>query len=119
MRRHQARHARVDVHHRAAREVERAVHEQPARGMPHPVRDGAVDQQRPERDEQHEGRELHAIGDRAGDQRGGDDREGHLEHREEAFGMVKATVASPVPMVKGLSQDSSIPRISTREKSPK
>ena len=39
-----------------------------------------VGQRHPQRQEHHPGRELHAVGDRAADQRRGDDREGQLEH---------------------------------------
>ena len=44
------------------------------------VRHREVAQERPERHEDHPGGELHPVGDRAADQRDGDDREGHLEH---------------------------------------
>ena len=69
---HQRRDARVDVHDRAAGEVERAHLRQPA-AAPHPVRDRAVDDERPQRDEHHVRREAHALDDGAGDQRRRDD----------------------------------------------
>ena len=47
--------------------------------------DGAIDQQQPQRHEPHEGGELHAIGQRARDERGRDDREGHLEEHVDGF----------------------------------
>ena len=51
--------------------------------------------------EQHEGREAHAVGDRAGDQRDRDDREGHLVDHEQAFRgsswRPRCTVSMPMP----------------------
>ena len=77
------RDAGVDVHHRAAREVENAELGEPA-AAPDPVRDRRVDEDRPERDEGEVRPEAHAVDDRAGDQRGGDDGErrlvGHEQH---------------------------------------
>ena len=52
---------------------------------PDPVRDGEVDERHPEEHEQHHGRELHALGEGADDQRGRDHREGHLEHHVGEF----------------------------------
>ena len=72
----------VDVHDGAAGEVERAAAEQPPGRREHPVRDRRVHEHRPQPDEPDPRRELHAVGDRAGDQRGRDDREHHLERRE-------------------------------------
>ena len=74
--------AGVDVHDRAAGEVERAHLREPA-AAPHPVRDRAVDDERPQRDEHHVGREAHALDDRAGDQRRRDDRERALVAHEQ------------------------------------
>ena len=82
-RRHKGRDAGVDVHDGAAGKVERAPREEPAVRRPHPVADRAVDHQRPQRDEQQVGAEAHALDDGAGDQRGGDDREGALEAHEQ------------------------------------
>ena len=74
--------AGVDVHDGAAGEVERAAPEQPARRREHPVRDRRVHDDEPDPEEPEPRRELHAVGDRAGDQRGRDDREHELERRE-------------------------------------
>ena len=52
----------------------------PAARRPHPVRDRRVDQQRPQRHEDAQRRELHAVGEGTHDQRRRDDRERHLEH---------------------------------------
>ena len=101
---HQAGDAGVDVHHRAAGEVEHldhgvgiAVGEEAVRS-PDPVRDRRVDEDRPQADEPQHGRELHALGEGAGDQRRRDDREGHLEadvdglgdRRRQRFGIADA-----------------------------
>jgi hypothetical protein len=79
---------RGHVHHRAAGEVHRL-----DRGLgvpdtvedtvdaPHAMREREVDDEHPAADEDHQGRELHALGDTADDQRRGDDGEGELEHR--------------------------------------
>ena len=53
---------------------------------PHPVGDRAVDEDRPQAHEPQHRRELHAVGEGAGDQRRGDDGEGHLEHHEDRLG---------------------------------
>ena len=47
--------------------------------VPNHVRDREIDQRHPERDEQRHRRELHAFGEGADDEGGGDRREGHLE----------------------------------------
>ena len=70
--------ARVDVHDRAAREVERAAAREPTRRREHPVRDRRVHEHDPEPDEPRPRAEPHPVGDRAGDQRGRDHREHHL-----------------------------------------
>ena len=67
-----------------------AVHE--AGGAPDHVGEREVDDDHPEPDEQEDGAELHAFGDGAEDQRGGDDREHHLVHR-------KDVVRNPVGVV--------------------
>jgi hypothetical protein len=59
---------------------------QPARGLPHPVRDRAVHHQQPDAHEPQHRREFHALGKRAADQRRSDDREGGLEHRVHGLG---------------------------------
>ena len=98
---HQARDAGVDVHHRAAREVERApLPDHAGLGVelvddlgvrvrvrahpePHHVRDRRVGEREPQHHEdQHRG-ELHALGEGAQDQRAGDRRERGLEGDEE------------------------------------
>ena len=56
----------------AAGGVEKAAH------APDHVRHGAVDKQRPEREKDRHGAELHALGKGAGDQRRGDDGEHEL-----------------------------------------
>ena len=52
---------------------------------PHPMGDRAIDQDQPRAHEQHESGELHAVGERAGDQCRGDDGEGHLEAHIDRF----------------------------------
>ena len=77
------------MHDRAAGEVDRldlggrvpdAVHH--AVGAPHHVGQREVDDEHPQHDEGHDGRVLHALGDRADDQGRRDDREHQLVHRE-------------------------------------
>ncbi len=80
---HERRDAGVDVHRGAAGVVLRAdpaADERVLGAAEDHVRHREVDEQRPERDEDHPGGELQPVGDRAADQRCGDDREGHLEH---------------------------------------
>ena len=55
---------------------------QPAAHAPDPVRDRVIDERRPEQAEDHERLEALALGERAGDQRRGDDGEHHLEDHE-------------------------------------
>ncbi|EMP78607.1 PilL protein [Burkholderia pseudomallei MSHR1043] len=83
--RHEARDAGVDVHDRAAREVEHAVRRQPARRLPDHVRDRHVDDQRPQRHEDEHRREFHPVGERAADERRRDDRERHLVDEVDRF----------------------------------
>ncbi len=78
----QARDAGIDVHHRAAGEVEHAGRPQET-AAPDPVGDRAIDQDVPERHEQQEARELHPLGEGAGDQGRGDDGEGQLVAEEQ------------------------------------
>ena len=53
---------------------------------PDHVRHGAIDEQRPEREEDRHGAELHALGKGAGDQRRGDDGEHQLIDHERLLG---------------------------------
>ena len=75
----------IDVHNRAAGEVEYAGLAQET-AAPYPVGDRRVDDDDPETDEDQERRELEAIDDGAGYQRRGDDGEGHLKGHENRFG---------------------------------
>ena len=75
------------MHHGAAGIVEHAeLGAQPAARRPHPMGDGAIDDQRPQDREDDHRREFHAVGEGAGDQGRGDDGEGHLEHHIDALG---------------------------------
>ena len=76
----------VDVHHGAAREVERAQAAQPAAGRPDPVRHRRVDHDAPQEDEEDEGLHPHALDHGAGDEGGGDDGEHGLEEHEGRVG---------------------------------
>ena len=78
--------ARVDVHHRAAGEIECAELEQIAFGEPHHVGDRQVHEGQPQAREQHDGRELHPLGERADDERRSDRRESELKRQEGHFG---------------------------------
>ena len=83
----QRRNAGRDVHDRAAGEIEArnfAAGEgvQEAALAPHHVRHREVDDQHPQDREQQHGAVFHALGERAGDQRGGDDREHELVDHE-------------------------------------
>ena len=73
--------ARVDVHDRAAGEVERAPLGQPP-AREHPVGDRQVDEQRPQAEEPHPGGPSHAVCDRSRDEGRCDDRERQLERDE-------------------------------------
>ena len=98
----QAGDARIDVHHGAARKVERALAPQiamvvgqaggevRARPVPDHVRHRIIDQDRPGDDEEDQRRELHPLGKGADDQRGRDHREGHLEDDEGRLGQIDA-----------------------------
>ncbi len=73
------------MHHGAAGIVEHApVAEEAA--APNPMGDRRVDHDGPQAHEPHHRRELHAFGEGAGDQRRGDDGEGHLKAHEDRFG---------------------------------
>ena len=77
--------AGVDVHHRAAGEVERAERPEPA-AAPDPVADRGIDDRVQTDGEGDECPEAHALDHGAGDQRHGDDREGPLIGEEEEVG---------------------------------
>ena len=104
---HQARDTGVDVHHRAAREVERALLEQeagvdvaaapasaacrhPDPPRPDHVRDREVGEGEPEDHEQQHRGELHAFGEGADDQAGRDGGERQLEAEVDKLGDVHA-----------------------------
>mmetsp|Transcript_14002 Transcript_14002/g.32557 ORF Transcript_14002/g.32557 Transcript_14002/m.32557 type:complete len:333 (+) Transcript_14002:343-1341(+) len=76
--RHEAREARGDVHHVAPREVEHPRLVEKAVGHPRGVRDGAVDQEVPQRYEDQHRPEPHAVRECARDERRRDDRERQL-----------------------------------------
>ena len=77
---------RVDVHHGTAGEVESAQFPQHAADSPYPVRHGVVDDRGPQKREDEERAELHALGERADDEGGCDDGEHHLEEHEQHVG---------------------------------
>jgi hypothetical protein len=81
-RRNEGRHAGVDVHHRAPREIEHPLRHQPS-AAPHPVRHRRVDEQRPQHDERDVRSEAHPLHDGPRDERGRDDGEGALVRHEE------------------------------------
>ena len=64
----------IDVDHGAAGEVDRAHVEDQAGAVPHHVGDREIDERDPQRDEQHDARELDPLGEGADDQRRGDRR---------------------------------------------
>ena len=72
------------MHHGAAGEIQHTRRAEES-AAPHPMRDRHVNQQQPAGDEPQISREPHAVGDRACDQRHGDDREGHLVEHEHRF----------------------------------
>ena len=74
--------ARAHLDRHAAGEVERAVVLEPA-AAERPVREHRVDEHRPQRGEDEERAEAHALDHRARDERGGDDAERRLEGEEE------------------------------------
>ena len=82
----QSRDGRVDVHHGAAREVERACRGKVAAGTPYHVGDRCIDRHDPDGEEDHRGGELYAVGRAAEDDHGRDDRKGELEHHIDGFG---------------------------------
>ena len=80
----QGRGTGVQVNDRTTGIVHRTSRAQPA-AAPHPMGDRAIDEDQPQPHEPEEGAELHAVGQRAGDQGRGDDREGHLEEHVDRF----------------------------------
>jgi len=78
---HETGDAGADMDDIAAGEVEGADHiaDEGTLTTPHHVREGRVDQQQPGGDERDHRTELHAPGERTGDDGHGDDREHHLE----------------------------------------
>ena len=72
----------VDVHHRAAGEVDDSELEDPATCCPDPVSHREVDESCPERGEDHPRGELGSVCDRAGDEADGDAGEHGLEGHE-------------------------------------
>ena len=82
----EGRHARAEVDHAAAREVERAGHVEEAVGRPGPVRHHAVDDEVPEEDEDDHAGELHPFRDGAVYDGRRDDGEHALEHHEDGLG---------------------------------
>ena len=76
------------MHDDAAREIHHAHGLQEA-AAPDPVRARNVNQKEPADHEQDEGREAHAVGDRARDQRAGNHREGHLIGRKQRFRKIR------------------------------
>jgi hypothetical protein len=70
--------------HEAARKIEHARSTEEA-AAPYPVRHRHVDEQEPQRHEPHHGRELHALGEGAGDDGRRDDGEGRLVHQEDVL----------------------------------
>ena len=77
--------AGVQVHHRAAGEIDHASGTEET-AAPHPVRDRYIDQQKPEHTEQQKCREAQTIGNRTRDKRHSDNGECHLVDHEKAFG---------------------------------
>ena len=79
--RRQRRHTRAQMHDDAASEINHAPLREEA-AAPDPVDEGDVDQQAPEHEEDEVRLEADAVGESAGDQRGGDDGEHQLEEEE-------------------------------------
>src|SRR6185437_7437608 len=82
---HQPGHAGIDMHDGTAGEIENL---DPGRAVaggedsvrtPDPMRNRRVDENGPQPDEPEHGREFHALGEAAGDQRRRNDGKGHLE----------------------------------------
>ncbi len=118
----QARDAGIDVHHRAAGEVDRAEPEQQPVRRPHHVRQRRVDDRQPQQREQHHRREAHALDQGADDQRRGDRREAHLEGGEDQLGdrLARASdrpqrrVVSPASPALARSPISTLPPLKAR-----
>ena len=75
---------RVNVYHGAAGIVEYAVFSHKA-AAPYPMRGRYVNQHHPQAGKQHHGGKLHALGDGAGDDGGGNHGKSHLEYHENGF----------------------------------
>src|SRR5690606_31164809 len=73
--------ARIDVNDGTAGEVEHAVFREEA-AAPDPVTDRRVNDEAPEHEEDEKARELHALDDRADDERRREGEEGQLEDDE-------------------------------------
>ncbi len=80
----QTRDAGVDVHHRAAGEVQHAPGSEVA-AAPDLMADRGIDDQMPQAEEEQGGGELHPLGERPRDQGRGDDGEGQLVGDPEVF----------------------------------
>ena len=80
-RKHQSGDAGTDMDHRAAGEIEHPGVSQEA-AAPNPVRDGRINDQQPDRNEDHPGLKAHTFGHSSGDDRHRDDRKRHLEQNE-------------------------------------
>ena len=100
---HQRGHAATGMHHQAAREIHHAEIGQPA-AAPHPVGDRRIDDDDPERAEQEDGGEFHALGIGSDDQRRRDDGEGHLKHEKGGFGYVAAHAVEADAVEKDLAE---------------
>ena len=72
------------MYDKAAGEIDNAIRPEKA-AAPDPVCNRHIYQHEPEHAEQQEGREAHAVGDRTGDKRHGNDRKGHLVNHEKVF----------------------------------
>ena len=83
-RRYQRGHARGQMDHGAAGEVQKAQVRQPA-AAPDPMTHRGVDDQRPEHREQEHGREPHAFGETTHNQGAGDDGESQLKGEKDRF----------------------------------
>ena len=90
---HQPGDTDVDVHHRAACKVQHTQTRQPAVGLPDPVGNGCVDDQRPQRHEDEHRRKAHALHKGADHQCCRDDGKSELKHGVHRFGNVRRDVA--------------------------
>ncbi len=84
---HETCDTRVDVDHRAARKVQDApVPQQTAIAAPYHVGNRQIDHGQPYSAEQQQGRELHALGKSAHNQRRSNDGKRHLKGNKDRFG---------------------------------